>query len=63
MEALNTLLHFERTVWISTIYPEEILTHSNSHTASLQKFQFWSQSWMDNNKVDIKIHHHGRTMF
>lgn len=44
-------------------YLEEILTHSNSHTGSLQKCQFWSQSWMDKNIADIKIYHQGRITF
>lgn len=62
MGPLNTLPHFERTVWISTIHPEEILTYSNSHTGSLQAFKFWSQSQKTKNQVDIKTHHYGRTV-
>lgn len=55
MGALNTLPHFERTAWISTIHPEEILMHSNCHTSSLQPFKFWSQIKKD--QVNIKAHH------
>lgn len=56
MGALNTLPHFERTVWISTIDPKEIIIQSNSHTGRSQTCKFWPQSQKTKNEVNIKTH-------